>query len=69
MALAGRGVKSSSGTRGRSRLARVRAVTLTIDESTRQVRQSVCGCCDTAGERTWADIHADVATVAVYFVS
>ncbi|MEU7951914.1 hypothetical protein AB0B62_12085 [Micromonospora chalcea] len=44
-------------------------MTLTIDESTRQVRQSVCGCCDTAGERTWADIHADVATVAVYFVS
>ncbi|MEU0081511.1 hypothetical protein [Micromonospora tulbaghiae] len=44
-------------------------MTLRIDESTRQVREFVCGCCDTAAERTWAHIRTDHATEAVYFAS
>ncbi|ADU08467.1 MULTISPECIES: hypothetical protein [Micromonospora] len=42
---------------------------LRIDESTRQVRKFVCGCCDTAAERTWAHIRTGDATVSVYFAS
>ncbi|MEE3918519.1 hypothetical protein V2I01_08010 [Micromonospora sp. BRA006-A] len=39
-------------------------MTLRIDEGTRQVREFVCGCCDTATERTWAHIRTGDATEA-----
>ncbi|SBT43577.1 hypothetical protein GA0070611_2372 [Micromonospora auratinigra] len=40
-----------------------------IDESSRQVRQFVCPCCDTDADRTWATIHRDGTALAVYFAS
>ena len=49
--------------------ASVRAVNLTIDESSRQVREFVCQCCNTPADRTWANIYEGDAALAVYFAS
>ncbi|ROP32806.1 hypothetical protein EDD30_5754 [Couchioplanes caeruleus] len=47
----------------------VSAVTLVIDEDSRQVRQFVCPCCNTEAERTWANIYDDNTAVGVYYAS
>jgi len=44
-------------------------VDLRIDESTRQVTQFVCECCDTEAERSWAFVNAAGAPYGVYFAS
>lgn len=40
-----------------------------IDESSRQVRQFVCGCCNTPADRTWANVYDGDAALAVYYAS
>jgi hypothetical protein len=40
-----------------------------IDESSRQVRDFVCPCCQVQAERTWANVYDGDAAVAVYFAS
>jgi hypothetical protein len=47
----------------------VSAVTLVIDEDSRQVRDFVCQCCGTKADRTWAYIHDDNGALTVYFAS
>jgi hypothetical protein len=47
----------------------VPAVSLVIDEESRQVRQFVCGCCSSEAERTWANVYDDDEGVAVYYAS
>ncbi|WP_203918527.1 hypothetical protein [Rugosimonospora africana] len=42
---------------------------LVIDESSRQVRQFVCPCCDTHADRTWANIYDAGTALAVYYAS
>ncbi|MEU7924385.1 hypothetical protein [Micromonospora sp. NPDC049107] len=42
---------------------------LVIDESSRQVREFVCQCCDTQADRTWANIYEGDTAFAVYFAS
>ncbi|WP_433725739.1 hypothetical protein ACQP2Y_07280 [Actinoplanes sp. CA-051413] len=42
---------------------------LMIDESSRQIRQFVCQCCNTNAERTWANLYQDGTAVAVYFAT
>ncbi|MFI7595861.1 hypothetical protein [Micromonospora sp. NPDC049359] len=38
---------------------------LVIDESSRQVREFVCQCCDTRADRTWANIYEGDTAFAV----
>ena len=47
----------------------LRVVELVIDESSRQVRQFVCGCCSGQADRTWANVYDGNRAVAVYFAS
>jgi hypothetical protein len=44
-------------------------VTLVIDESTRQVQEFTCDCCETQARRTWAFINDGGTPVAAYFAS
>lgn len=44
-------------------------MSLTVDETTREYRDFVCDCCNTAAQRTWASVNYGETPVAVYYTS